>query len=142
MVFVLGSCQQKDFPLVEVASSLIVKDNLYGNGDEGIGEENFHITDQSAWEELMDKINSVNTETDKFTETDIDFAKYEVIAVFDQIRPSSSYAIELFITDDTENINVEITKIIPPDGSIVSQVITQPYHIVKIDKQELDVKFN
>lgn len=142
MAFTLLSCQQKDFPAIELVSSLIVKDNLYGNGDEGINEENFHITDQSSWEELMEKVNLVNTETDKFAETDIDFTQFDIIAVFDQIRPSSAYSIDLFITDDTENINVEIIKIVPESGAIVSTVITQPYHIVKIDKQELELKFN
>jgi len=142
MLFALISCTQKDFNSVVVESSLIVKDNLYGNGDEGINEENFHITDQSSWDELMEKVNSVNTETDKFEETDIDFTNFDVIAVFDQIRPSAAYSIELAITDDTEHINVEITKIVPEPGAIVATVITQPYHIVKIDKQELDVAFN
>ena len=46
--------------MVNIEPILIAKDNLYGNGGEGISEQNLVISDQNTWIELISQMNSVN----------------------------------------------------------------------------------
>ncbi|MFD2541188.1 protease complex subunit PrcB family protein [Lacinutrix gracilariae] len=123
----------------EVASTLISKDNLYGNGDEGIAEQNMVIQNQTDWNNLLTQIDAVNTTSHTFTETDIDFSEYTIIAVFDQIRGNGGHSIDLNITSNQEVITVTVTHINPAGNA--ATVITQPYHIVKIEKSNLPIYF-
>jgi len=70
--------------MINIEPTLIAKDNLFGNGDEGIIEQKLIISDQITWNNLMTQINSVNNVTDSFTETDIDFSEYKIIAVLNE----------------------------------------------------------
>lgn len=124
---------------VNVESTLIAKDALYGNGREGISEQNLVITDQSNWNDLIDQMNTVNIESNNFSETDIDFSEYMVIAVFDEIRESGGYSMELNITSTPENIIVNVIDITPEGND--TTVIIQPYHIVKISTSDLPIIF-
>lgn len=122
-----------------IESFLIAQGNLYGAGGEGIQEENLYIKSEGTWNSLLEKINSVNNESDKFTETDIDFDEYHIIAVFDQNRPTSGYSVVLDITEDDDNVFAEVTKT-TPEG-IMPTVITQPFTIVKITATNKTVLF-
>ncbi|MBU2940725.1 protease complex subunit PrcB family protein [Lacinutrix sp. C3R15] len=123
----------------EISSTLISKDNLYGNGQEGITEQNMVIQNQTDWNNLLTQIDAVNNTTNTFTETDIDFSQYTIIAVFDQIRGNGGHSIDLNITTNQEIITVTIIHINPEGGA--TTVITQPYHIVKIEKRDLPIYF-
>lgn len=122
-----------------VDSTLISKGALYGNGAEGISKQNLVISDQYIWNELITKMNSVNNVSEKFSEIDIDFSKYMVIAVFDDIKVNGGHDLELDIRSNSEAIVVNITDLMP-EGNLTA-VITQPYHIVKIIKSELPIVF-
>lgn len=138
------SCNTNDDGLegVEVRSTLIADDVLYGAGREGINKENFVITNTNEWDSLVAKMNAVNNATQNFTETDIDFSKYTVIAVFDEVRPTGGYDISLEIKETSNSTLVEISYTGPPAGHGVLTVITQPYMIRKIQKTDLPVVFN
>ncbi|MBU2903899.1 protease complex subunit PrcB family protein [Arenibacter algicola] len=135
------SCNSDDnqFDIVDVETTLIAKDNLYGDGAEGIIEQNIVISDQSTWNDLLTKLNSINNVSDNFTETEIDFSEYRIIAVFDGVKETGGYSLELKLMSDSENIRVNITKLIPEENA--SSVITQPFHIVKIRKSDLPLIF-
>jgi len=120
-IFVI-SCNSDDIQIVNVDSTLIAKDNLYGNGAEEISEQNLVITDQTTWSELMTKMNAVNNTTDIFSETNIDFSEYQIIAVFDDIKGNGGHEIGLNIVNDSENIIVTITDLIP-GGNVASVTI-------------------
>jgi hypothetical protein len=138
---VLTSCNDEDSnsETVKVKSTLIAKGDLLGNGGEGIAEQNIVITDQNAWDDLIDQMNSVNNVSDDFSETDIDFSQYQVITVFDEIRSSGGYKLDLKITADTENIVVRVNHS-SPEGVVIT-ILTQPFHIVKIPVSELPIIF-
>lgn len=139
-IFFLGCNSDDDnSEMVDVESTLIAQDVLSGNGEEGIVQRNMVITDQSTWNDLITKMNSVNNESDKFSERDIDFSEYTVIAVFDEIRESAGYRVELNITSNLENIIIGVTVITPQGNNLA--VMTQPYHIVKISTSDLPVIF-
>ncbi len=133
------SCNSDDIQIDNYESILIAKDNLYGNGDEGISKQNLVITDETAWSDLMTQMNSVNNVTDTFSETNINFSEYQVIAIFDDVKGNGGYEIGLDVVSNSENIIVTVTDLIP--GGNVASVITQPYHIVKIPVSSLAVIF-
>ncbi|OIQ30908.1 MAG: hypothetical protein BM564_01465 [Bacteroidetes bacterium MedPE-SWsnd-G2] len=135
------SCNSDDYnsELVNIESTLIAKDNLYGNGDEGIIEQNLIISDQTTWNNLMTQMNLVNNVTDNFSETDIDFSEYKILAVFDEIKGNGGHSLELDITSNSENIIVNITYL-APEGNATT-VMTQPFHIVKISNTNLPITF-
>lgn len=139
-IFIL-SCDSDDtsFEMSSIESILIAKDNLYGNGDEGIIEQNMVISESTTWTNLIAQMNSVNTVSDSFSETDIDFSEYRVIAVFDEIKGNGGHSLDLNIMSNSENIIVHITDV-APEGNATT-VITQPYHIVKILNSDLPVQF-
>jgi len=125
--------------MVNMESTLIAKDNLFGSGEEGIVEQNLIISDLTTWNNLITQMNSVNNVTDNFTETEIDFSAYKIIAAFDQIRGSGGHSLELDIMSTSENIIVDVTTIAA--GEIATSVITQPFIIIKIPNSNLPILF-
>ena len=125
--------------MVNIESTLIAKDNLFGNGDEGIIEQNLEITDQNTFDNLISQMNIVNNVSDSFSEIDIDFSQYKGIAIFDEIRENGGHSLELNIMSNSENIIVNITDVVPEGNA--TTVITQPFHIVKISNSDLPIIF-
>ena len=139
-IFVL-SCNSNDnnSGMVNIESTLISKGNLFGNGAEGIIEQNLIIADQISWNNLITQMNSANNVSNSFTETNIDFSEYTVIAVFDQIKVNGGHSLELNIISNSENIIVSVTNL-GASGNATA-LITQPYHIVKIKNSDLPILF-
>ncbi len=119
---------------------LIGEGNLYGNGEENIDEHSLIIKSEQEWNDLLDKINSINNESDKFTETEIDFSNNIIIAIFDGIRPTGNYQIEISNIIDGDKSIIVKTQTSTPKG-IAPQVITQPYFIAKILKTNKTIIF-
>jgi hypothetical protein len=139
-IFVL-SCNSNDnnSGMVNIESTLISKGNLFGNGAEGIIEQNLIIADQISWNNLITQMNSANNVSNSFTETNIDFSEYIVIAVFEQIKVNGGHSLELNIISNSENIIVSVTNL-GANGNATA-LITQPYHIVKIKNSDLPILF-
>ncbi len=133
------NCSSVDYSteFIENISILIAEGNLSGNGSEGITQQNLIISSETAWNDLITQMNS----TYDFTNIDINFSEYRVIAAFDEIRPSGGYFLELDITFNSENIVVNVIKNVPPNDVYTPAVITQPFHIVKISNTDLPVIF-
>jgi len=69
---------------------------------------------------------------------EIDFSKNSVIAVFAGEKPSSGFSIQVAgveTTDDSETLVVKIKQGQP--GKIAEDVITRPYHLVRIPRMEV-----
>ena len=147
IILLTFSCSTEDDAIQEtsttqtmnIESTLIAKNNLYGAGDEGITQQNLVITNTNTWQDLMDQMNSVNDATANFSETEIDFTEYQVIAVFDIIRGVEGYGLDLDVVTLPEGISITITSIVPQGQS--PSVITQPYHIIKIPVTNLPIVF-
>lgn len=143
LVFVM-SCKSKKNTTSKMAnenitSVLIAKGNLYGDGAEGLTKQNMVITNQNDWKALINKMNSVNNVSDNFTETEIDFNKSTIIAVFNDVKGSGGHQLELDISTTSEK-TVVIVKPTSPTGMATS-VMTQPYYIAKIQKTDLPIVF-
>jgi hypothetical protein len=125
--------------MADVDSELIAKGNLSGIGTEAISNQYFSITNQTEWENFISQIDVTNEVSSGFSEQNIDFSEYVVIAVIDQVRNTSGYIIDLEISTNYEKIFIGSNLSSPSTDGVVATVISQPYHIVKIAKTNLPI---
>lgn len=132
------SCNEEDKPKAfEVV--LIGKGNLYGNGEENIQKQSIVITSQDDWTELIEAMKTVNDVSSNFTGTNIDFNRFQVIAVFEEIRYRDGHSIDITEVVETESsIEVKVENL--NKGNSTPTVI-QPFHIVKVTKSNKQVVF-
>ncbi|WP_456442645.1 protease complex subunit PrcB family protein [Psychroserpens sp.] len=129
VLFTGCSSDDENFEPIEVSTLLIGKGNLYGNGSENIIQQNLILSNPNSWNQLIVQIDNINI-TDNFTEIDIDFSEYLVIAIFDEIKSNGGHSIDITgVTEFEDKISVQIKNILQGDATLV---ITQPYHIIKI----------
>jgi hypothetical protein len=89
------------------------------------------IKDSDAPKELVDKIEKLKRERG-FAFTVDDKSGYIYIAVFMGEKPTGGYSIEVTDVSDSEGrTGVLVKEIEPNKGDIVTQVLTQPYTIIK-----------
>jgi len=143
----LFSCEKEcPNPTPEPATPIVVttisQNILYGSSEEGFTEENRVINDSVTWNAFKAQMNTVNEATLEFSEQNIDFSQWTVLASFDQVRPSGGFAINYStVVENENNVIATVEKVGPGDG-MVTTVITQPYIVVKIPKTSKTVIFN
>lgn len=130
--------EQSSFYPVE--PTLVAEGHLFGNGDEGITKSNLIIKTVDDWNALINKMNTVNNESDQFLINNIDFSTHQVIAVFDEVRPSGGFSIELKAVKNNSQTLVQI-NFIEPTG-LVTDIITQPYKLILLPNTLPNVVFN
>ncbi len=135
------SCGINEDTYTEVNTNLIGKGELSGAGDEGIPQQNIVISDSASWNNLKNQMDSVNNVSSTFTETDIDFSNFLILASFDQVRTTGGYSIDIkYVMENSCCVTAKVENVIPTGG--VTAVITQPFHIVKIPKTNKQILFN
>ncbi len=139
MLMIFISCNNKDnqaFPQNK-EFNVIYHGTLGGNGSEGITQSNMVIDNTSDWQNLMSQMNNrFHKVSDSFSETDIDFDNYLIIAVFLEVKGGGW---EVKITNITENENNLIIS--TKETVFLTTVITQPFSIVKIRRTEKTIEF-
>ena len=126
----LASCKKSNTE-TQLPKTLISSANLYGNGNEGFTKQDIVVYDSVSWNNLMTKMNSVNNVTNEFTETNIDFTSYSVIAVFDKVLGNSGNSVNILsVIENGNNVTVKL-EFNHNTGSGLT-VMTQPFQIVKI----------
>lgn len=139
LIGLVTSCDNDENDFIQVEFNSIGQGNIYGNGVENIIKQNLVISDSNSWNELIIKMNSVNNVSESFTETNIDFSIFTVIAIFDEIRPNGGHSIDITKAMENENsIIVTIENILLGDKTLA---LTQPYHIVKIQRNDKSIIF-
>ncbi|RZJ54468.1 MAG: protease complex subunit PrcB family protein [Flavobacterium sp.] len=129
ILFLITSCDSDDSEVSEVQFTVIAQGDVY-NGNFETPKLNLVIKNNEQWNALKNSMSSYSVT--KINETDIDFTKYEVIAVVDQVYRSGGYSIDITkISQNNRNIIVKVDQL--QKGNLTS-VITQPFHIVKITK--------
>jgi hypothetical protein len=129
----------RDLKSQEFGLTVIAKGELYGNGDEGFNQENIVVTTKKQWKALISKMSKVNDVTQSFNETDIDFSEYRVVAVFDKVRGSGGYYLQVTSKPESGKIIIDIVHGTP--AGAVTLNITQPYFIGKIPVSDMSVVF-
>jgi len=134
LIGLMTSCNETVDELNLVEFTQIGQDNLYGNGQENITKQNLVISESNSWNELIDKINTVYDVSSGFTETDIDFTNFMVIAIFDNIKPNGGHSIDIMkVLENKNQITITIKNVLKGDATTV---MTQPFQIVKISKSD------
>ncbi|MEO1031812.1 MAG: hypothetical protein AAFX55_10435 [Bacteroidota bacterium] len=129
--------QPKDMTYEKVV--VIGKGSLYGSGAEGIDKANLVISNPEDWEGLLQKMNSVNKVSDSFSETEIDFSKYRVIAVFDDVKTTGGHSIALNVMDNSDHVLIDVIYKSP--NGIANTAMMQPYYIAKLIKSDRPIRF-
>jgi hypothetical protein len=137
--FILNSCQdnEKDSEYkTPITVQQIGKGDLVENN---IPQQNTVITTSAQWTALLNNLDASNNISGSFTETNIDFTQFMIIATFDQVFPNGGHSIDIITVDENpQNIIVDVEKLLTGN---VTTVVTQPYHIVKIPKNTKPVLF-
>lgn len=98
------------------------------------------VTDAKNWSELWKQLHKSKIPMPEVPA--VDFTKNMVIAVFMGQKPTSGYAVQIVeVAQNDGEIVVKVRKTTPPKGSIVLQVLTQPFHIVVVPKSKAQVRF-
>ncbi|GGW67832.1 hypothetical protein DFQ11_10470 [Winogradskyella epiphytica] len=118
----------------------IGQDNLYGAGLEGFQEGNIIIKDPSSWIGLMNQMDLFTDVTQQFSETDINFEQFLVVAVFDHLYNSTGQKIHLEVEYNSDNIIVSIIK--SRRQGRETYITTQPFQILKIPLTNLPIVFH
>ena len=127
--------QSNSTTLTPITPVLIGKSSI---SDPSIPLQNVSITNQTQWNSLLTSMNSVNNVSNSFTEQNIDFNNFDVIAVFRNPISNSSSTVD--ITNIEENqTNRFVTVQNLTDG--ISGDVAQPFHIVKIPKSTKPILF-
>ena len=107
----------------------------------GITEKkNSIIRRQDQWAELWNKHTSTRTPHPQAPV--IDFTENIILAVFMGQKPSGGFAVEITRVEKCENeLVVFFSEVEAPPNAEVTAVLTQPYHIIKIEKIGLKTRF-
>ncbi|MGB2416306.1 MAG: hypothetical protein ACPH6A_04630, partial [Flavobacteriaceae bacterium] len=71
-----------------------------------------------------------------FSETNIDFNTYQIIAIFKEVKPTNW---EVEISSIVENANNLSVSVVETEYDFT--VVTQPFHIIKISKTNKEIVF-
>ncbi|MGB1393046.1 MAG: hypothetical protein ACPH4O_03940 [Flavobacteriaceae bacterium] len=108
----------------------------YQNNDNGI---NLVIDNLTEWNNLINTIDNPNNVSANFTETNIDFSNFQVIAVFDKAYINGGWSIDITsIIENENNLTVNIDNLQSGD---LTQISIQPFHIVKIPVTNKPIEF-
>jgi len=138
ILFVFTSCDNDDSQNGDLEYSVILQGDRF-NGNYDNPKENLVIKDQQTWTSLIGKMAFLSDTNSYFPDAIIDFKKYQVIVVIDEVRQYGGYSIDITkITQNNNSIFVTVEQL-QPGG--INAVITQPFHIVKISKTGKKVVF-
>lgn len=136
-LFLLVSCSNDDNASGDITITSVGQGNLQ---NPTIKQANMVITNKIAWEALKAKMieSDKNTTEKSLKEKDIDFSKFNIIAVF--YRQNSNSATSIDITKATMYSNKIVIRVENLKVSFILN-IAQPFHIVKIPKSSKNIVF-
>ena len=107
----------------------------------GITEPSYAvIKGEDDWNNFWDR--HVSNIIPKPDVPEIDFSKEMVIGVFAGQKNSGGYEVEIVkILKEENSIKVLYKERVPLPDEVVTAVITQPYHFIKMPKEDLKVIF-
>ena len=134
-------CSKNDtFTEKEPTPVIIGKGQLYGNGREGIAQQELIVTSQKELDELIKKMSTNNDVSKYFSETKVNFEQYSVVAIFWKVLGSGPSDIEITKVIETEH-QIKISgKILHRIGAVMNQ----PFCVLKLPKttKKIEYTFN
>lgn len=113
---------------------------LHGAGEEGFSQEAIRVSNIEEFNQIRNKINSVNEEVeDDIIRSGSFFDEQMLVFVFDKVKGTGGYTFEtkqITISSDTLTVQM-LSK--APEGSATS-IMTQPFQILSLDKSDKEIK--
>jgi hypothetical protein len=95
----------------------------------------FMLESQVQWQEFWGRHTSITAPAPT-----VDFEQEMVIAVVDKLQPNGGYTLEITkVLPKDDRLLVLATRREPGPSCITSDVITQPFHIVRLPKSDLQL---
>lgn len=117
----------------ENTPEIIFSTVLKGENSGETKNKNYLIINEKDFENIWNLINENITPKPEMPK--IDFSKEVVVAVFQGEKPTGGYGVEIVkIIEDSAAVNVLVKEKSPGVFCAVPEVITSPYHLVKIKK--------
>ena len=151
--FLLGACSGEEeasrgpapspqsSPSAPVNGPPMAFDTIEAGEQSGISAERpqlLKIETEAEWEEFWSRHRANVTPLPP--PPSVDFSREMVIAAVDGQEPSGGYRFEITaIEDNGSRLIVRVNKRVPGESCIVTEVITQPFHIVRLAKSDLEL---
>lgn len=136
ILFLATACSNDDSDKSNIAYTVIAQNNL--SGKEGQTKSNIVIKDAETWNKLLTETDIKNF-VSIFTETEIDFTKYQIIVMYDEMHPYNGYFVDIkSITESNSTITVYLDY---RNAGGIATVLTRPFKIAKIAKSNKKVVF-
>ncbi len=136
ILIVFWGCSRDDNDLNKSITFETIEKNFYSGI---LDEQSVLVDDPNSWEDLWDKT-AVWTPDEL---PDVDFTKSMVIAVYMGEKISGGFEIEISELRESEDTIEVVSKItIPESGQGVTTALSQPFHIIKIDKTSKKIIFS
>lgn len=106
-------------------------------------KNNYVIVGNKDFEDLWNKVYYKTISKPPLPQ--IDFSKYMVLAVFEGVKNTGGYDIQIFkINQNAGYLDILVKEISPGPSCFTTQAFTSPFHIVKVEKMnsEVNVKFD
>ncbi len=121
--------------------SIISFEVIHGGTSTAVTEKKQVVaTNNDDYQKLM---NEVYANLDQMPRIpDVDFSKNDVVAVFMGAKSTGGYSIKVDkVIKRTDAVTVAVNEISPGPKCAVTQMITQPYEIIKVPKLNQKVKY-
>lgn len=104
------------------------------------------IRTEEEWQQVWERHTALLTPQPERSVVDfdkeVDFDTEMVLAVFLGERPTGGFAIEITaIHKRPDTLRVLVEETAPDPDAMVTQVLTQPYHVVRLPRIDLPVEF-
>lgn len=139
VLFVMGCANDNDdFEPKTITPILIAKGGWFDDSQTFTVRQNIIITNGTEWNDFIARMNNT-TNAINFTEMNLDFNDFQIIAVVDVLRASGGFSIDITnVVESNTNIVVTIKQLMTGNDSTV---MSQPFHIIKIPKSIKPVIF-
>lgn len=131
----LAGCARQEQPTEPIAAVVTVAQGTVS----GVHEQLWGtIRDAETWRLLWERHAAAVPGAGDVPE--VDFTREMVFVYFDGDRPTAGYQVEITeIRDRGELLVALVEERGPPPGSMVAQVLTQPYHIVRLPRRDQEI---
>lgn len=119
----------------------LYKGSLKGDGSEGFTRQNLVINSVRDWNDFLIKLDTTNTVFKAF-ENSIDFKNNTILIAIDSKKTTGGFSTTIVKTVQKGNkLQVMVDSKGPKPTDMVTMSLTQPIHIVKINKTNKEVIF-
>ena len=141
LIITLNSCSNDNSsaPFVPVTITPVLIGKGYFGSGENFTPENLVISNQVDWNTFLTQINVNINYSSTFSETNINFTNFKIIAIIDSQRGHTGHSINIdTVIENLDNITVNYSLLNSGDGYTT---MIQPYHIIRIPRINKPVIF-